>query len=276
MENKFNDSVIAQQIVSNSYNNFYKKATFHRESVIYKNSNERIDYYLKYFADREKVLSVIASGDQIINCILKGTKIIDAFDISVFPKYFLFLKLSAIKTLSKDEYIDFFYSQITSSEKYDDYYNVIREGLDDNNKEFWDSLFDYYTWFEIYNSTLFSSEAMEKNNIIEQNLYLQKEHYNNLKFMIDNIKINTFTGNILSLSDTFKEKYDLVYLSNIINYVKPNEYKNMLSKFFLDNNGIVLTYLYRINKELVDYFIEPNYTFDEFDDSRVGVMIYRK
>lgn len=270
------DSIIAQQIISNSYNNFYGKGTFHNTSVIYKKSNERIECYRDYLTNRNNILSVIASGDQIINCILGGTKEIDAFDISIFPKYFLFLKLAAIQALSRDEYIDFFYNQLTTSEKYDDYYGSIREALDGENKEFWDSLFDYFSWFDIYNSMLFSNEVMVKGDVLRQNLYLQKEYFKQLKGLIGNVKINAFNGNILTLVDAFCKKYDLVYLSNIVNYVPVYDYKEMLSKFKLNSNGLVLTYLFSITNRFRDYFSEDNYSFHEFDEVRTGVMIYRK
>lgn len=270
------DSIIAQQIISSSNNNFYDLDTFHNYSIIYKKSNERIERYQDYLAERNSILSVIASGDQIINCILGGTKEIDAFDISVFPKYFLFLKLAAIEVLSSDEYIDFFYSRLTTSEKYDDYYGSISQVLTGENKEFWDSLFDYFSWFDIYNSTLFSTEIMIKEDVLRQNLYLQKEYFKQLKQLIKNVKINTFDGNIMSLADTFHKEYDLVYLSNILNYVPAHEYKKLLSKLRLKPNGITLTYLFSISNKFRNYFNESNYSFCEFDNIRAGVMIYRK
>ena len=276
MSSNEQDSIIAQQIISNSYNNFFGKGTFHNTSVIYKKSNERIECYRDYLVNRDSVLSVVASGDQIINCILGGTKEIDAFDISIFPKYFLFLKLAAIKTLSHDEYIDFFYNQLTTSDKYDDYYGEIRNALDKENEEFWDSLFDYFSWFDIYNSMLFSNEVMVKEDAIRQNLYLQKEYFKKIKQLITKVQFNIYNGNILSLVNTFDKKYDLVYLSNIINYVDVNEYKEMLPKFNLKPNGIVLTYLFSFTSKFCDYFQENNYSIHQFDEVRTGVMIYRK
>ena len=41
------DIIIAQQILENSYNNFYQKPSFHRESEIYKSTNERLKCYSK-------------------------------------------------------------------------------------------------------------------------------------------------------------------------------------------------------------------------------------
>lgn len=270
------DIIIAQQILENSYNNFYQKPSFHRESEIYKCTNERLKCYFKYLVNKEHILSVISSSDQILNSILLGSKTIDAFDISTFPKYFLYFKLASILTLTREEYINLFYNYNIDNSIYDDYYDLIRNELDYENKEFWDSLFNYYDFNDIYNSTLFSSEVVNKNYVIEQNLYLQNNNYNKLKNLIRNVNINIFNGNIFELVNNLNNEYDLVYLSNIINYSDVSDYKDMLNKFKLKNNGLVLTYLYLISDELQKYFNDNNYEFERFENSNSGVMIYRK
>ena len=83
---------IAQKIISkNEYNN---KSNFHRNSFIYKFTNENVNIFYNYINNKEKVLEVISSGDQILNSILGNTYNIDAFDISIFPKHLLFLLTS--------------------------------------------------------------------------------------------------------------------------------------------------------------------------------------
>lgn len=270
------DIIIAQQILENSYNNFYQKKAFHLESEIYKSTNERLSCYSKYLSNRKYILSVISSSDQILNSILLGTLKIDAFDISTFPKYFLYLKIASILTLTCDEYINFFYNYNVDNTIYDDYYDLIRSELEYENKEFWDSLFNYYDWNDIYNSTLFSSEVVNKNYVIEQNFYLQNDNYNRLKKIIKSVNINTFTGNIFDLVNELDNKYDLVYLSNIINYSDINNYKDLLGKFKLTEKGIILTYLYIINSNIKNFFNGENYCFDQFENLNSGVLIYQK
>lgn len=270
------DITIAQKIVGRSYSNISSTSTFHKSSVIYKSSNEKLSYIEKYLKDRKNILTVISSGDQIINSILQGIINIDAFDISCFPKYFLFLKLAAIKKISREEYIDFFFKSPNTSEIYDDLYNLIREDLSKENKKFWDSLFNFFDWYDIYNSTLFSSEFMNKKLIIEENSYLEESNYNKLKNMIDSVNFNLYTGNILELDNLFNKQYDIIYLSNIINYVDKVEYKNLLNKFRLEKQGIILTYLYHINENIRNFFSENNYSFEHIKESNASVMVYKK
>ena len=120
------DVVIAQQVVSGIKYNFGSEEMFHDTSAIYKISNERIQDYHKFLTNKKRMLSVIASGDQILCGILEGTEEIDAFDISRFPKYFLYLKIAGIQALNREEYVDFFYGCCNRDEIYEDMYDSIR------------------------------------------------------------------------------------------------------------------------------------------------------
>ena len=214
------DIAIAQRIVSGADPNILVADNFNSRTGIYMTSNERIDKYHKYLMDRKRILSVIASGEQILNCILEGTKSIDAFDISRFPKYLLQLKIAGIKALSLNEYLEFFYCTSRKEERNEDLYDRIRIYLDDANVSFWDGLMDFFSWYEITNSSLFIGEPVIKGNVISRNKYLQSEEsYKKLRKVIDSVDIRTYDGNILDINNKFEDKYDLVYLSNIIYYI---------------------------------------------------------
>ena len=266
------DSVIAQKIVGLSRNNYSDKSLFSNTSQIYIKSNERIEEYINHLRNKRDVLSVIASGDQIINMILNGSKNIDAFDISVFPKYYLRLKLGALKCLTREQYLDFFYRLDKDDEEYDDmYYDLIRYNLDSNTKEFWTSLIDFYDWKEITSSPLFSSEEIDVSDVIIQNEYLENEKYSKLKNMVDNVNINTFNGNIFDLE--FKDKYDLIYLSNIIYYNNIKKYKELMDSYKLNPNGIILSYLYNSLDRINNYFNDNSYYVEKFKNNNAGVLI---
>lgn len=271
------DIVKAQRIVSGAEHNFGDKDIFHNASAVYRVSNERIQDYRKYLKNRNKVLSVIGSGDQILNCILNGTKEIDAFDISVFPKYFLELKMAAIKALTIDEYIDFFYEVTNSDDVYEDMYYRIAAYLKPVALEFWESLFNFFEWKDIYNSTMFSSEPYTASNAINQNIFLQSEvEYNNLRDAIDNVKITYYEGDILELSSYLRNNYDLVYLSNIVYYCNKDKYREMLGNLNLTDKGISLTYFYKMQGHAMEYFQGTNISFEKFETVDSGIMISSK
>ena len=272
-----NDIILAQRIVSGKYNNINNPEIYHDTSFIYKFSNESIIDYQKYLKNRNNAFIVTASGDQILNSILEGTTNITSCDVSRFPKYFFELKKAAILSLSKDEYLDFFlkddnYDDILN----DDIYDNIRNNMCDEDREFWDGLFQFFEGGEIYNSSLFSHEIVTPQLVISRNSYLQDNNYNKLQSNIEKANINHQIGNVRDIILNEKKEYDLVNLSSIIYYYNGN-YKELLESIKLSDEGIILTYLYDKGKRNIDdVFKEKEYSFDNFSKSGDGVMIYKK
>lgn len=272
-----NDIILAQRIVSGKYNNINNPEIYHDTSFIYKFSNESIIDYQKYLKNRNNAFIVTASGDQILNSILEGTTNITSCDVSRFPKYFFELKKAAILSLSKDEYLDFFlkddnYDDILN----DDIYDNIRNNMCDEDREFWDGLFQFFEGGEIYNSSLFSHEIVTPQLVISRNSYLQDNNYNKLQSNIEKTNINHQIGNVRDIILNEKKEYDLVNLSSIIYYYNGN-YKELLESIKLSDEGIILTYLYDKGKRNIDdLFKEKEYSFDNFSKSGDGVIVYQK
>ena len=287
MSNVNDDLIIAQRIMERDYFNF-GGVTYHDTSAIYKVSNEVISAvpYQEALKNKEKVLSVIASGDQILNSILSGSTQIDGFDVSVFPKYFLQLKIAAISKLSREEFIKFFlenpkYSDIFSYEVYE----KIRDNLSSGAVLFWDGIFDYYDGYDIYNSTLFSTELYTTKSQAVMNPYLKKENYNLLKDKIGNVKLRFYDDNIFRLIDTLKGGYDLINLSSIIYYNNCySDYLDFLHRLPLNEKGIAITYLYDVfgkSKIFGESLLnDPNITFSSFyfleKDQSDCILSYQK
>lgn len=266
----------AQKIVGiNNSSNLVSNTPYHENSFIYRTTNEQIDKYQRYLKNRENVLSIIASGNQILDTIYEENKNITGFDISTFPKYYLELQIAALNTLRLKDYINFIYGDI-DDEKFDDMYDTIHPMLEKEAKEFWDSLLNFFDFSEITASTLFSNEIVYPKNIIERNIYLQsEENYQRLKDNIQQVNLKYITGDIFSLAKELDTSYDFINLSSIIYYNDLDKYKEMLETLPLIDNGEALTYLYKIKpfKENQDHF--PNCSFHSFDNNS-GVMIYTK
>ncbi len=270
------DIILAQRIVGIAESNLLSEEPFHNHSGIYLTSNEAMSAIQKYLNNREKILSVIASGDQILNCILGGTRYVDAFDISVFPRFFLDLKIAAVKALTQEEYVRFFFGSIGPEEIYNEMYDRIRVHLVGESLEFWDSLFDFYDWYDIIHSTLFSSESFQTARVRENNAYLQGDNYRLLRKMLDKVSIRTEQGNILDIHDKFKDRYDLIYLSNIIYYVEKAKYKELLSKFNLTDVGIILTYMYNRDHRIEEMFKNDKTEFKSVEGHSSRLMIVHR
>lgn len=263
---------IAQNIVRGT-KYYHKDTTFNEQSFIYKKTNERLQDIIDILLNKDKILCVIGSGDQILNSLLTRPSIIDAFDISIFPKFFLELKIAAIKSLTLEEYISFFIDDIDISkeEYYDDlFYDKIFPYLKEQEKEFWKYLFDYNSWYDIYNSPLFSSEPLIKSYALEQNPYLSEYNYYLLRENLKKTKINYIQGNILNMD--IKEAYDLIYLSNIIQYVNIEEYRRKIKHLSSISQGIIVTYIFGNIKKALNYF--ENTTYRKFNDNSSGILIH--
>ena len=246
---------IAQSIVRGTHNCFNKDKTFTEHSFIYKKTNERLQDILDIFSDKDKILCVIGSGDQILNALLNRPQKIDAFDISIYPKYFLELKVAAIKTLTREEFIDFFINDINYKKEdyYDDlFYEKIIKELDGDVRDFWKYLFDFNDWYDIYNSMLFSTEPVIKEYALVQNKYLNEEEYYKLREILKTTKINYIQSDILNLD--IDDNYDLIYLSNIIQYVDPKLYKTKIEGLSEKIRGIIVTYLFGGLEKDLDFF----------------------
>lgn len=82
----YDDIKMAQEIVSRKRKNV-TSSPYHNSSFIYRTTNEEISKYQFLLNGRDKVLSVIASGNQILDSIFAGSNDVTGFDISTFPKY---------------------------------------------------------------------------------------------------------------------------------------------------------------------------------------------
>ena len=214
-------------------------------SHVYRFTNEPMNGYSKYLKDKESVLSVTGSGDQILKCITYGTKNVDSFDISHFPKYFLDMKLAAAKNLTRDEFYKMFYSDEFLETEKNNKYEKFRDDLPMNTKYFWDGLFKSYSWGTIYSSNMFTkrnslSFVNNKDKMIEHYSFLRDDEYEMLKENAKNVKVNSIISNISELSNNTDKSYDLIFLSNLCDYVKVSNFKEYIKNLKVNENGIIL------------------------------------
>ena len=250
---------LAHKIVRGTYHNFGTKEHFINTSSIYRFTNEDITSYYHHLENKEKVLTVIGSGNQIINGILAGTKKIDCFDISIFPEYYLYLNLAAIMALNKEEYLKYFLSNDREEVFSYELYEKISFYLKGEYKQFWDSLYNFNEDIDIYNSLLFRQDFYKMESIIEYNPYLQDKNYERIKNILKTSSINIKTMTLDILKMTFYEEYDLVNLSNILSYyfdkTKIKEYITYLkNNFNLTPNGEIINYFYNMSDETIEEF----------------------
>lgn len=211
-------------------------------SLIYPNTNEHLYCYRHLFENRKNMLSVIASSEQILSAISAGATEIDAFDISRFPKYYFYLKKAAIQGLTPKEYISFFHAEPEheilpiKSWLYED---KIRKYMDKEGLVFWDYLFSIFFWKTIKEG-LCRENHVAYGMQMENNRYLKKKEYYELRAKLKDAQVNIKTGDIRDLIGSYQNEYDVIYLSNIHSYIRRSEFRNLLCNFKTTPDGVVI------------------------------------
>ena len=251
------DTEMAKKIIEKKFKPS-ESNDFHRYSGIFLTTNEKLDdeVFRDIFSKSKRLLSITASGDQILNAILYGVEDITGIDISAFPKYFLALKVAALETLNEEEYIKFIVEDAISSylNSTEDllaskYYEKIRENLVEEARSFWDALFGKYSRSQITKSSLFNSTCLPKSETIENNPYLHDGNFEKLKEKLKKVKIELCDGNIFQFNKADFGEFDLILLSNVLDYFRRESnikgrvsYINFFKSLPLTENGIALAY----------------------------------
>ena len=243
---------------------------FNSLSQIYSFTTENIAGYFEnlQFIDK-KVLTVVASGDHIINSFYKGAKTVIGFDINYLALIFTELKLVAMENLDYNEFLDFFMiNDEDNIEKnkdtlnYDIYINKLRKYLLKGTAENWDILYKSFNnnGYDLRNSYIFNNKYDNNSVKISSNLYLKSEaEYNKAKERIKQKEIILINSNYkdincYDLPNTVD--CDIILMSNISDYIKDlyskklcylEQYlKDIIQNFKNKTNKIICAYLYDI------------------------------
>ncbi len=223
----------------------------------------------------KSILLPCASSDQIFNFLLASPKKITAFDINLLTPYLFELKKAAIIQLTKEEYLDFFYSKkysfnnkIFSLETY----QKIRECIPNTERIYWDSIFQSFSTKELKKSDLFHEITLLKQEVININPYLAFDNYQRLKERLSNFQLQFIGEDVRNLPKILKEQYDFIYLSNIPTHcygIRKDQIKwlkELLEKLkrSLTENGIIgVSYLYNYKDEFFIDSKEELYNWDK-------------
>lgn len=246
-------------------------------SRIYTFTTENIADYLKFFELKNKsLLTVGSSGDQVLNAFYHGARDITLYDINPYAKYYTYLKIAAILSLTYEKFIAFFFKHgekiyynkhVFSKKLYKKIAPTLRL-LDYESFLFFDELFNTFSPNDI-RSSLFNDDEVRNNVIKGFNIYLRdEESYNKLKSIISDISLKYIQGDMYE--DEIPGKYDNIFLSNISNAAKFPEYKALLERITSCNltstGSAQIAYLWDI------YFDETYYEKDWFDIYKLPIV----
>lgn len=241
-----------------------------RFNNIYPFTTENIAGYMNDLdLTNKKIITVTGSSDHIINAILKGSTNITTFDINPLTKYYMDLKLSAIRELSFEDFLKILLNYNNSSLDKDIILNL---NMNKESKEFWIKQYTLYkNGVNLKQSSLFNTKYFNPQSKIWQNLYLKKSNYEIVKERLKTSKITFINKNLLDLE--IKEEYDYMFLSNISDYLNKLFEKNSLINY----NKLLTSYLNYVKYIYFAYLydIGNNNPRSEIDDLNKVTQIFK-
>ena len=271
--------------------NFDVSGEFAEYAGFYHLTNEPFSKVLEIvsFSQDSRVLSVLASGDQVFHLINAGVQNIDTFDINRMTEYYaLGFKKRAIECLSFEEFNKLF-------DYYKDYKirnhccenldieEYVVENMEEEYKWFWQELIWTLKQYGFDASVFhFATDPLKQNR--EYKLFNQyminKEQYKILQQNILKSKITFKQSSVVDIPQNFS-KYDLIYLSNIMEYYqmfygqyikKSLEAKKLLTNIYkknLNKNGEILM------TDLMNNFLSILLEHESLKESRLSICSSR-
>lgn len=199
---------------------------------VYFRSNENLKMiFSKFDVYDKKVFSVLASGDQAFHFLDNGAKKVDVFDKNRLTIYYYYLRRWMIK------YFDSFYPN--NHFRIDDVKKIIHceSDLEKDALKFWDYFYSNYSNEELMK--LFYCFSYSSINEITNIFKLKKRLDEEFNFY--NLDVSHDTKKV-------QDRYDIIYTSNISEYITPNIvsfnlYRDNLDMLLCDGGKIISTCL---------------------------------
>ena len=241
---------------------------------IYPFATENVkDYFEKMDLEGKDILVVGSSCDQIFNAQLHNPKSITHFDINPnCSEYYELKKAAILSFISRNQLLNFLYTDKLNIEDYKKVKQLLIEQSKDG-FEFWNNLIEKHG-YEKASQLVFSKDQLDLNAIIKSNNYLENnENYAKLRKIVNNNNVNFITGDIFNPKELENKKFDVIILSNILQYVEyfsngNNSYdvlKNCFDnlKKHLNENGVMqLLYLYSFKQDDIAKTTHPIATYN--------------
>ncbi|HEY4489912.1 MAG TPA: DUF3419 family protein [Candidatus Paceibacterota bacterium] len=225
------------------------------ESKIYIYATEMVaSYYSKLDIKGKTVLTIIGSGDQILNAYFFGAKKVTGFDINQRSLLFVDLKFCAIKHLTYQEFLSFFGKTFSDGSLDKNIYDKIEPYLQVETAKFFNQIYTEAGSRNPLKLEYFRNRTFISCSPFKINAYLEDEtSYKKMKKIMLKAEPEFMIGDIVNIAVNLQPNtYDIINLSNIPNYfVGRNErritiFLQLLQSFerAIIKEGIIFFYSY--------------------------------
>ena len=231
----------------------------------------------------KKVLTILGNSDQLIDMCLIGVNDINTFDINPLTKYYYDLKKAALlSNITMEQFLEYFcyyhypfYNGINKRSFNTETFEKICQYLEEESYKFWSCLYDEYNHLQIRNGkSLFLGNELPYKILIQTINYLNNNtNFYITKERIKNLNLSFINEDVRKLSNVLNEKYDFIFLSNIIEYLfktnlnstnENHNNQNQLSKL-QEFKNLLITYSNLLNK---DGILMANYITKTFNKNK--------
>ena len=216
-------------------------------------------YYRAVGLQDKTVLTVIGSGDQVINAHFLGARRVVGFDLNTWAIHMMNLKSAAIATLEYEEFMKYFGVSIATGSLDYALYVRMRDRVDRRTRRFFDNAYKRCgnKGGALAKSAYFRQRQYFKTTTREVNAYLKSgSAYAKTRGILKGERLELLNNDIRGVLElkAHKRKFDVVNLSNIPTYLfrefrsddRVGEYILELGRLrgLLSRNGAMLHYSY--------------------------------
>lgn len=179
------------------------------------------------------VITVASSGDQYLGAVYYGAKKVDLYDINKLTMYISFLKIAAIKTLSFKDFQSFFIPMTIEHKMKKSFWNLktlkrLLPFLPSDVGYFWENIMYEFNKKKfgdfVLPTSYYNNPEMIQNGMP---FYAEEAEYYKLQTLLRKRNYPNFKNcDIFDIAKAFPTKYDIVYLSNIIETMVVTELQN--------------------------------------------------
>lgn len=209
---------------------------FSDHTPVYEYTTEDIGNSIGHYTSKDRILTVLSSGDHVFNYLLRGAEDIEAFDLNVITKYYYKLKRAIIEKLSYDDFL----KEVSNLVPYG-LAHLEELNIDGETYDFWDFYRQVQAEDRYERALLKVFPAGSK----RYNLYFNSDSYKRLQEILrSGVNVPFHHANTLNLHKSITGQFSEINLSSIYSLIPKKDIPKVIRKLkpHLTNDGQILFY----------------------------------
>ena len=195
---------------------------FSDHTPVYEYTTEDIGNSIGHYTSKDRILTVLSSGDHVFNYLLRGAEDIEAFDLNVITKYYYKLKRAIIEKLSYDDFL----KEVSNLVPYG-LAHLEELNIDGETYDFWDFYRQVQAEDRYERALLKVFPAGSK----RYNLYFNSDSYKRLQEILrSGVNVPFRHTNTLNLHKSITGQFSEINLSSIYSLIPKKDIPKVIRK----------------------------------------------